>query len=194
MIPLPMIPTIPVDVLLEAYREGRFPMCHEDGNLYWHDPDPRAIFHLEKLAPNARMRRAMRSKRYQFSVDTAFAEVIAACASREETWLDQRLIASYVALFAAGYAHSVEVWENEELVGGIYGVAVGGAFFGESMFNRVSNAGKLAFYKLVEYLRERDFTLFDTQYLNEFTAALGAVDIPRKDFKRALERALQNKL
>lgn len=194
MIPSAMVPTIPVDVLLEAYREGRFPMCHEDGNLYWHDPDPRAVFDLKKLAPNARMRRAMRSARYRSTLDTAFADVIEACASREETWIDQRLIGSYVALFTAGYAHSVEVWENDELVGGIYGVAVGGAFFGESMFNTVSNAGKLAFYKLVEYLREQGYTLFDTQYLNEFTASLGAVEIPRKEFKLALAQALQSKL
>ena len=189
-----MIPTIPVDVLLEAYREGRFPMCHEDGNLYWHDPDPRAVFDLQKLAPNARMLRAMRSTKYRFSMDTAFAEVIQACASRKETWIDQRLIGSYVALFSAGYAHSMEVWEDEELVGGIYGVAVGGVFFGESMFNHVSNAGKLAFYKLVEHLKESGFTLFDTQYLNDFTAQLGAVEIPRSEFKSALAQALQSKV
>lgn len=192
MIPVPMIPTIPVEVLLESYHEGRFPMCHEDGNLYWHDPDPRAIFPLEHIVPNARMQRALRSGKYRFSMDTAFSEVIRACAAREETWIDQRLIASYEAMFHSGHAHSVEVWQEKVLVGGIYGIAVGGAFFGESMFNRVPNAGKLAFFKLVDHLKEQHFLLFDTQYLNDFTASLGAVEIRRSEFRKLLAQALQS--
>lgn len=190
MIPSVLVPTIPVDVLLEAYGEGRFPMCHEDGNLYWHDPDPRALFQLHALEPNERTRRALRSKRFRYSKDMAFNAVIEGCSAREETWLDHRLIASYQALHAAGYAHSVEVWENELLVGGIYGVALGGAFFGESMFNRVPNAGRLAFHTLVRHLVQQGFTLFDTQYINDFTAQLGAVELPRADFRRSLAQAL----
>lgn len=190
MNPLVLVPTIPVEALLEAYSEGRFPMCHEDGNLYWHDPDPRAVFPLHQLEPDARTRRALRSPRYSYMADSAFDAVLGGCAQRPETWLDQRLIASYKALHAAGHAHSVEVWEQGELVGGIYGVSMGGAFFGESMFNRVPNAGKLAFYTLVAHLRTRGFTLFDTQYMNEFTAKLGAVEVPRAVFRRSLAQAL----
>jgi len=185
-----LIPTIPVDVLLEAYGEGRFPMCHEDGNLYWHEPDPRAVFPLHAVAPNARAQRALRSKRFNYSMDQEFGAVIEACAQRPETWIDDRLIASYVALHRAGHAHSVEVWEEERLVGGIYGVALGGAFFGESMFDRVSNAGKLAFYTLLHHLKKQGFILFDTQYINEFTAQLGAVEVGRNEFRRSLAQAL----
>lgn len=190
MIPAVLVPTIPVDVLLEAYSEGRFPMCHEDGNLYWHDPDPRALFQLQALEPDERTRRALRSKRFSYSKDRAFNAVVERCGDREETWLDHRLIATYQALHTAGYAHSVEIWENELLVGGIYGVALGGAFFAESMFNRVPNAGKLAFYSLVHHLKQQGYTLFDTQYINEFTAQLGAVEVPRVEFRRSLAQAL----
>lgn len=190
MNPAVLVPTIPVEELLEAYNEGRFPMCHEDSNLYWHDPDPRAVFPLQALEPNERTLRALRSKRFTYSKDSAFNAVIEACAEREETWLDHRLIASYQALHAAGFAHSVEVWEEGRLVGGIYGVALGGAFFGESMFNRVPNAGKLAFYTLLEHLKQHGFTLFDTQYINAFTAQLGAVEVRCAEFRRTLAQAL----
>lgn len=188
---LPLVPTIPVDALLEAYAQGRFPMCHEDGALYWHDPDPRAVFPLDSVLPNARMIRAMRSPRNRVTVDAAFDKVLRACADREDTWLDGRLIASYNALHVAGYAHSVEVWQKGTLVGGIYGVALGGAFFAESMFNRVSNAGKIAFHTLVQKLRTAGYVLIDTQYINPFTASLGAVEIPRAEFLKLLARALQ---
>lgn len=185
-----LVPTIPVDVLLDAYAEGRFPMCHEDGALYWHDPDPRAIIPLDNVVPDTRLQRLMRSGRFELSRDRAFDAVIQGCAQREETWIDDRLIASYKDLHEAGHAHSVEVWENGILVGGIYGVALAGAFFGESMFNRVSNAGKLAFHGLVEHLREQDFILFDTQYINDFTAHLGAHEVRRSTFRSKLAQAL----
>jgi leucyl/phenylalanyl-tRNA--protein transferase len=187
---LPLVPTIPVDALVEAYGQGRFPMCHEDGALYWHDPDPRAVFPLETIRPNVRMEHHMRSPRFRITVDKAFGQVIRACADRPDTWLDERLIASYVALHEAGFAHSVEVWERGTLVGGIYGVSLGGAYFAESMFNRVSNAGKIAFHALVQKLREAGYMLLDTQYINDFTASLGAQEVPRAEFLRSLARAL----
>ena len=184
-----LVPTIPVDALLEAYAAGRFPMCHPDGALYWHDPDPRAVFPLDDVLPDARTARLMRSGRFVTSMDRAFAQVVQGCADREETWLDDRLIASYVELHHAGHAHSVEVWQGAQLVGGIYGVAMGAAFFAESMFNRVSNAGKVAFHTLVAHLRQRGFIVLDTQYINAFTASLGAVEVRRSAFRRQLKAA-----
>ena len=182
---------IPPEILVKAYRKGLFPMCHEDGELYWHDPDPRAVFTLDTLEPDRRTARIIRSGRFTITRDKACAEVIAACADREGTWIDERIKASYVALHRAGHAHSMEAWQDQELVGGIYGVAVGGAFFGESMFTRASNAGKVAFHALVAHLRERGFVLFDSQYINDFTAQLGAVEHPRERFKQDLKAALR---
>jgi leucyl/phenylalanyl-tRNA--protein transferase len=182
---------IPPEILVKAYRKGLFPMCHEDGELYWHDPDPRAVFTLDTLEPDRRTARIIRSGRFTITRDKAFAEVIAACAEREDTWIDERIKASYVALHRAGHAHSMEAWQDQELVGGIYGVAVGGAFFGESMFTRASNAGKVAFHALVAHLRERGFVLFDSQYINDFTAQLGAVEHPRERFRQDLKAALR---
>jgi leucyl/phenylalanyl-tRNA--protein transferase len=182
---------IPPEILVKAYRKGLFPMCHEDGELYWHDPDPRAVFTLDTLEPDRRTARIIRSGRFTITRDKAFAEVIAACAEREDTWIDERIKASYVALHRAGHAHSMEAWQDQELVGGIYGVAVGGAFFGESMFTRASNSGKVAFHALVAHLRERGFVLFDSQYINDFTAQLGAVEHPRERFRQDLKAALR---
>lgn len=187
---LPPVYTIPVAELVLAYREGRFPMCHDDGDLYWHDPDPRAVFDLERLRPNARAERAFRSAGFHLTRDVAFEAVIRGCAEREETWIDERLVASFIELHNMGYAHSVETWVDDELVGGIYGVALRGAFFGESMFNTRPHAAKAAFYGLAAHLRNTGHVLFDTQYINAFTAQLGAVEIPRALFRDRLEAAL----
>ena len=180
---------IPTDVLLGAYARGWFPMCHEDGEIYWHDPDPRAIFPLEVVSPNDRMRTLLRSSRFTTTLDRAFPEVIRGCAAREESWIDERIIRSYIALHEAGHAHSVEAWKEGQLAGGIYGVALGGAFFGESMFSAVSNGGKVAFYTLLAHLKQQGFTLFDSQYINDFTRQLGAVEVPRTHFMRTLNTA-----
>ena len=182
---------IPPEILVKAYTKGLFPMCHEDGELYWYDPDPRAVFPLDTLAPDRRTARIIRSGRFTITRDSAFAEVIAACAEREDTWIDERIKASYVALHLAGHAHSVEAWQDQELVGGIYGVALGGTFFGESMFTRASNAGKVAFHALVAHLCVRGFVLFDSQYINDFTSQLGAVEHSREGFKQDLKAALK---
>ena len=185
------IALIPVPVLLKAYRNGLFPMAHDDGELYWHDPDPRAIFPLEELVPDTRTARHLRSPEIRITIDKAFGTVIEACSDRSETWIDPRIIGSYVELHRAGHAHSVEVWRNDELVGGIYGVSIGGAFFGESMFNRRNNMGKVAFHALVEHLRSNGFELFDTQYLNPFTEKLGAIEIPRNRYLELLALAIE---
>jgi len=181
---------IPVAELLLAYGSGRFPMCHDDGELYWHDPDPRAIFPLAGLVPNKRAIRAFRKADFILTRNKAFEGVIRACAEREETWIDERLITSYLAMHTAGFAHSVESWSGDELVGGIYGVSLRGAFFGESMFSKVPNAGKAAFFALVAHLQRQGHVLFDTQYLNDFTQQLGALEIPRDRFRKQLDAAL----
>ena len=165
-------------------------MCHNDGELYWHDPDPRAVFPLAELRPNARALRAFRKAGFTHTRNEAFEAVIRACADREDPWIDERIIASFLGLHAAGYAHSVETWQDGSLVGGIYGVSLRGAFFGESMFSHVPNAGKAAFYALVAHLQQEGYVLFDTQYINEHTRSLGAVEVDRNAFLSLLEDAL----
>lgn len=182
--------TIPIDQLLAAYSKGHFPMCHEDGQLYWHDPDPRAVFPLDRIRPNARAQRTFRASGFSITRDRCFEAVMRACANREETWIDERIIASFVALHKAGHAHSVECWVGEELAGGIYGVSLCGAFFGESMFSYRANAGKAAFFALAAHLQQRGHVLFDSQYINPFTAQLGAVEISRALFRDRLQAAL----
>jgi len=183
-------PPLTADLLLGAYRRGWFPMAHEDGELHWHDPDPRAIFPLQELRPNARLKRAIRSAAFHFTHDHDFELVMRACADRAETWMTEELLQAYVGLHRMGCAHSVEVWQREVLVGGLYGVTPGSAFFAESMFSRVSNASKAAFFNLAGHLRERGYTLLDSQYINEHTASLGAIQVPRIKFRTMLAVAL----
>ncbi len=185
-------PLLTADLLLRAYRRGWFPMAHEDGELYWHDPDPRAIFPLAELKPNARLQRAIRSAGFRITLDVRFEAVMRACAEREETWITAEMIAVYTELHRRGQAHSAEVWQGEALVGGLYGVSVGSAFFGESMFSRVPNASKAAFHHLAEHLRQKGFTLFDSQYINDHTASLGAIEVPREIFRTMLAQAVHH--
>lgn len=184
-------PLLSPEVLLAAYERGWFPMMHEDGDLYWHDPDPRAIFQLDAVQPNARLRRFLRSSGFTCTVDTSFEAVMRACADRPERWINEEMIQAYTALHRQGHALCVETWLNGELIGGIYGVRLGRAFFGESMFSRRANASKAAFFHLAEHLRANGFTLFDTQYLNDHTRSLGAVEITRVEFRRMLAEALR---
>jgi leucyl/phenylalanyl-tRNA---protein transferase len=182
---------LPAELLLSAYRSGIFPMAHEDGEIYWHQPDPRAVFDLVSLKPDGRTARVMRSGRFSSTKDQAFEQVMRSCADRAETWIDDRILTSYAELHRTAHAHSVEVWEEGHLVGGIYGVALGAAFFGESMFGK-DNAGKVAFHLLATHLQERGFLLFDTQYINTFTRQLGAYEIPKAEFEKALATAIDS--
>lgn len=181
--------TLTPQLLLSFYARGQFPMQHEDG-LYLHDPDPRAIFPLEQLRPNARLRRYIRSNGYGCTMDTAFETVMRACADRPDRWISEEMVHAYTALHRMGHALSVEVWQFGELIGGLYGVKLGRAFFGESMFSRKPNASKAAFYHVVDHLRTNGHTLFDTQYLNDHTRSLGAVEVPRVVFRGMLRKAL----
>ena len=165
-------------------------MAHEDGGLYWHDPDPRAVFPLNELRPDRKTAQQLRSVRLKVTFDQRFDEVIRACADREGTWIDERIIASYINLHRSGHAHSVEVWREDVLAGGIYGVSIGAAFFGESMFSRSNNMGKVAFFALVEHLQKNGFTLFDTQYINPFTEQLGAIEIRKENYLSQLSASV----
>ncbi|MBX2983875.1 MAG: leucyl/phenylalanyl-tRNA--protein transferase [Flavobacteriales bacterium] len=186
-------PPFTPQLLLGTYAQGIFPMADGDGTIQWYDPDPRAIFPLDAIAPNARFRRFLRNSDLRCTLDLAFEEVIGHCATvHGESWIDQRIIATYTALHFMGHAQSVETWQGEQLVGGLYGVSLGGAFFGESMFSLVPNGSKAAFYHLVEHLKERGFSLFDTQFLNAHTASLGAIEVPRKEFSTMLAKALRS--
>lgn len=181
--------TLDATTLLKAYAIGAFPMAHEDGDLYWHRPDPRAIFELGALAPDRVTARQLRNGHFAITVNAAFEAVMRRCADRESTWIDERLIEAYSDLHRRGHAHSVEAWREGALAGGIYGVALGGAFFGESMFG-VNNAGKAAFHSLAGILKKAGFRLFDTQYINDFTRSLGAFEVSLSEFERRLADAL----
>lgn len=176
--------------LLEAYSEGWFPMGADDGTLHWHNPDPRAVFPLDRLRPDVRLQRFMRQHGYTCTMDTCFEEVMRGCADRPSTWITAEMHDAYVELHRMGHAHCVETWQDGVLVGGIYGVCVGAAFFGESMFSRAPNASKSAFHHLAEHLRGRGFHLFDSQYINDHTRSLGAIEIPRHVFLRHLQCAI----
>ena len=185
---------IPVDLLVSAYSSGWFPMAVEPGQIRWYSPDPRGIIPLEGFHASRRLSRLVRQGRFAVRVDTDFPAVIRACAARQDeegTWIDEEILESYCALHERGLAHSVETWQDDELVGGLYGVALGGAFFGESMFHDATDASKVALVALVERLSERGYVLLDTQWLTEHLAQFGAVEIPRRRYLRLLDAALQ---
>jgi leucyl/phenylalanyl-tRNA--protein transferase len=179
--------------LLAAYGNGAFPWYNDGEPIHWWSPDPRAVFELDGLHVSRRLGRTVRSDRFRLSVDEDFAGVIRGCADRpgEGTWITADMIAAYEELHRLGHAHSVEAWHDGRLAGGVYGVAVGGLFAGESMFTRVRDASKVALVHLIGRLRERGFQLFDIQMLTEHTARLGAVTIRRAEYLRRLRGALE---
>lgn len=179
--------------LLEAYRRGIFPWYDAETPILWWSPDPRAIFELDGLHVSRRLARTVRSGKFEVTVDRDFAGVIRGCADRPEAgvWITPEMIEAYERLHRLGHAHSVEVWHEGQLAGGLYGVAVGSLFAGESMFTRVRDASKVALVHLMGRLRERGYQLFDVQFLNDHTASLGAVEIPRREYLARLRRALE---
>jgi leucyl/phenylalanyl-tRNA--protein transferase len=184
---------IPADALLSAYASGWFPMAIAPGEIRWYSPNPRGIIPLDTFHVPSRLRRTLRQGRFEIRVDTDFAAVIAACAERPDAdgnWIDREIIESYCALHAAGFAHSIEAWHEGQLAGGLYGVSLRGAFFGESMFHHVADASKVALVALVERLRTRGFSLLDTQWTTDHLVQFGAIDIPRRRYLRLLEEAL----
>jgi leucyl/phenylalanyl-tRNA---protein transferase len=188
---------IPSDLLLAAYASGWFPMSGDDGQISWYSPDPRGIIPLDAFHASARLRRVVRRGLYRVAIDTAFEAVIRACAGvsrgpdESGTWISEEIVESYSQLHRLGYAHSVETWQEERLVGGLYGVSLGGAFFGESMFHRATDASKVALVALVDRLRERGFALLDTQWVTDHLEQFGAVEIPRPDYMKLLESSIR---
>jgi leucyl/phenylalanyl-tRNA--protein transferase len=184
---------IATDALLSAYASGWFPMAVSPGEIRWYSPDPRGIIPLDTFHVSSRLTRALRTRAFEIRVDTSFRAVIESCAARPDedgNWIDAEIMESYCALHEEGHAHSVETWKDGELVGGLYGVSLGGAFFGESMFHRVTDASKAALVALVERLRAREFALLDTQWVTEHLLQFGAVEIPRRRYLRLLDQAL----
>jgi leucyl/phenylalanyl-tRNA--protein transferase len=180
--------------LLRAYRTGIFPWFNEGDPILWWSPDPRAIFAFERFYLPRRLLRTIRAGKFRLTIDKAFADVMRGCAEREHTWITADMINAYIRLHRLGHAHSIEVWQGEELAGGIYGIALGGFFAGESMFHRVRDASKVALTYLTEYLQARGFVLFDTQVITEITARFGAVEIPRAEYLDRLKRALDKQV
>ncbi len=181
---------IPAALLLEAYCSGIFPMATEPGELSWFSPDPRGVVPLDAFHIPHGLRRTLKKGAFEIRVNHDFEAVIRACAEREETWISEAIVASYVNLHRLGYAHSVEAWSRGHLAGGLYGVSLFGAFFGESMFHRETDASKVALVALVTRLRERHYRLLDTQYVTPHLQTFGAVEIPRAKYLRLLKQAL----
>ena len=189
-------PRLTPEVLLRAYAEGLFPMAERRGDptLYWVSPEKRGVIPLNHFHVPHRLARTVRSGRFTITSDKAFQEVILACAApapgREETWINSEILRLYIALHAGGHAHSIECWQAGELAGGLYGVRLGAAFFGESMFSRARDASKVALVHLVEGLRRGGFMLLDTQFITPHLARFGAIEIPREHYLAKLAEAL----
>jgi leucyl/phenylalanyl-tRNA--protein transferase len=179
-------------LLVRAYREGIFPMAMEDGEIGWFSPDPRGILPIDTFRVPSRLARVVRQQRFEIGIDRDFAGVIRACAELrgEGTWISDEIIDGYLALHRLGLAHSVETWQGGRVVGGLYGVHLGGAFFGESMFHRVTDASKVALVALVDRLERGGFTLLDVQWVTPHLQQFGAIEISRKDYLARLRRAL----
>lgn len=183
--------TIDPDLLLRAYSLGWFPMgAGRRGRIEWFSPDPRGILPLDAFHAPSRLTRVVRQARFEVRIDTAFEAVMRACAARDETWITEDILNSYAALHRLGYGHSVETWQDGALVGGLYGVAIGGAFFGESMFHSATDASKVALVALVERLRARGYALLDTQWVTPHLVQFGGTEIRRSDYLTRLSAAL----
>ena len=187
-----MKPELAPAMLLSAYAQGIFPMADEDETIHWYSPDPRTIIDLERFHTPRTLRQLYRQQRFQLTVNGDFEAVIDRCADRPEgTWISADMREAYVVLHRLGFAHSVEAWWEGRLAGGLYGIALGGAFLGESMFHQVSNASKVALVHLVERMKQRGFTLLDTQFTTEHLRQFNCLEIPRSEYLERLDTALQ---
>ncbi|MBL4894973.1 MAG: leucyl/phenylalanyl-tRNA--protein transferase [Emcibacter sp.] len=189
---------ITADLILHAYAQGIFPMAETavSDDVYWVDPEMRGIIPLEGFHLPRKLARKIRQSPFEIRIDTSFTGVIAGCAAsiteqgREETWINDQIISLYGELFEKGFVHTVECWQGDELVGGLYGVAIGGAFCGESMFHRVTDASKIALAYLVARLKVGGYSLLDTQFITPHLSQFGAMEIPRHDYRMKLAEAL----
>ncbi|KAB7730955.1 leucyl/phenylalanyl-tRNA--protein transferase [Rudanella paleaurantiibacter] len=185
------------DDLIYGYLNGIFPMADADGTLYWYSPDPRAIIPLETYKPAKSLRPVLNKKTFEIRINADFEQVMRRCAvprsDDDSTWISEEIISAYTTLNQMGLAHSVETYIDDRLVGGLYGVALGAAFFGESMFYEVDNASKVAFHYLIMILREQRFELLDTQFINDNVRRFGAIEIPKNQYLKLLKQALKRK-
>ncbi|MEL7167271.1 MAG: leucyl/phenylalanyl-tRNA--protein transferase [Pseudomonadota bacterium] len=181
------------DLLLRGYATGIFPMAEarDDPEVFWVDPTRRGVLPLDGFHMSRSLARAMRRSTWHVRIDSDFAGVLDGCADRADTWINDEIRRLYLALHLRGRAHSVEIWDDDTLVGGVYGVTLGAAFFGESMFSRATNASKMALAVAVDHLRTGGFVLFDTQFITPHLASLGAVEISRARYRARLNEALE---
>ena len=188
----PARPALTPDLMMRAYASGIFPMSDGAGQsgIFWVDPQHRGVFPLDRFHVSRSLRRRMDRGGFEISVNRDFGGVVAACADRDETWINAEIFGTYLALHATGRAHSVEVWMDGALAGGVFGVTLGAAYFGESMFSRRTDGSKLALAHLVDRLRTGGFQLFDTQFTTSHLESLGAVEIPRAEYRRQLHLAI----
>ena len=177
-------------ILIRAYAQGIFPMADQQGKIHWYAPDPRAILEHDNLHISRSLRATIHKGTYEIHMDSAFAKVMRYCAEREETWINEEFIKTYTYLHTLGLAHSVEAWHNGILVGGLYGIALGGAFMGESMFSHAADASKVCLVALVEHLKKRRYILHDTQFVTPHLITLGVTEIARQEYERRLQEAL----
>jgi len=188
----PQTPIIDPEFLLNAYRQGFFPMADSrTGEINWYSPDPRGIIPLGEFKISRSLGQTLRKRVFEVRFNTAFDAVINECGKRDETWISEMIERSYLNLHHLGFAHSVEAWSGGNLVGGLYGVSIGGAFFGESMFSIIRDASKVALAFLVDHLMKRKFSLLDTQFLTPHLAGMGAREIPRPEYLLRLQGALR---
>jgi leucyl/phenylalanyl-tRNA--protein transferase len=191
----PIRPPIPVETLLLAYRSGIFPMAdtRDDPEVFWVEPRDRAIIPLDGLKVSKSLRKALRADRFEVTIDTAFERVIRTCSQprpgHPESWISERIVASYLSLHRASHAHSVECWKDGELVGGLYGVAFDSVFCGESMFSHADNASKVALCWLVALMRRAGFKLLDCQFMTDHLASLGAIELPQAAYLQHVAQA-----
>ena len=180
-------------LLLRGYANGIFPMAEsrDDPEIFWVDPKRRGILPLDGFHMSRSLARGMRRSAWTLRLDTAFEDVVDGCADRADTWINPEIRSLYGQLHGAGHAHSFEIWDEATLVGGVYGVVLGAAFFGESMFSRRTNASKMALAAAVDHLARGGFQLFDTQFITPHLASLGAIEISRSDYRKRLSAALQ---
>lgn len=181
-------------LLLHAYSMGVFPMAEsqQDPAVLWIEPKLRGVFPLESFHISRSLAKVIQRLDYEIAIDRDFLAVVDACADRDETWINSAIRKGYADLHEVGHAHSMEVWRDGILIGGVYGVTLGGAFFGESMFSRATNASKIALAYLVAHLKKCGFTLFDTQFLTPHLASLGAIEIAQEDYLALLQTAIQS--
>jgi leucyl/phenylalanyl-tRNA--protein transferase len=188
---------IPSELLLSAYASGWFPMAVDGGEIRWFSPDPRGIIPLDTFHAPRRLARVVRNGPFRIEINRAFESVMRACADAERdpddpgSWISDEIVHSYCALHERGVAHSVEAWNGDRLAGGLYGVSLGGAFFGESMFHRETDASKVALVALVERLRSRGYLLLDTQWVTEHLEQFGAVELSRPRYLQLLDASLR---